>query len=114
MFMIIRWILLALAIMLIAWLIPGISVSGFVAALIVVLIIGLVNVLIRPLVELISLPLNVLTLGIFSLVINTLLFLLVARFSPGFEIDGFWSGFFGALILSFLTPIIDKIGRKDN
>ena len=111
--MIIKWVLSALLIMLIAWLIPGITVSGFISALIVVLVIGLVNVFIRPLVELISLPLNMLTLGIFSLVINTLLFLLAAKFSPGFQINGFWSGFFGALLLSFLTPIIDKIGKKD-
>lgn len=110
--MIVRWILLALAIMLVAWLIPGITISGFIAALIVVIIMGLVNVFIRPLVELISLPLNMITLGIFSLIINTLLFLLVAKFSPGFQIDSFWSGFFGALLLSFLTPIIDKIGMK--
>ena len=112
--MLIRWVLLALTIMPVAWVIPGITISGFLAALIVVLIMGLVNIFVRPLVELISLPLNMLTLGIFSLIINTLLFLLVARFSPGFQIDGFWSGFLGALLLSFLTPIIDKIGRKNN
>ena len=106
---IIRWILFALLIMLIAWIIPGITITGFVSALIVVVILSIVNVLIRPIVQFISLPLNVLTLGIFSLIINALLFLLVAKFSPGFQIDGFWSGFFGALILSIMTPLIDKI-----
>ncbi len=109
---IIKWILLALSIMLTAWLIPGITISGFLSALIVVVVMGIINVLIRPLAELISLPLNVITFGIFSLIINTLLFLLAAKLSPGFQIDGFWSGFFGALLLSFLTPIVDKIGRK--
>lgn len=106
---IIRWILFALLIMLIAWVIPGITITGFISALIVVVILSIVNVLIRPIVQFISLPLNVLTLGIFSLIINALLFLLVAKFSPGFQIDGFWSGFFGALILSIMTPLIDKI-----
>lgn len=106
---IIRWILFALLIMLIAWIIPGITITGFVSALIVVVILSIVNVLIRPIVQFVSLPLNVLTLGIFSLIINALLFLLVAKFSPGFQIDGFWSGFFGALILSIMTPLIDKI-----
>ena len=105
----IRWILFALLIMLIAWLIPGITITGFVSALIVVVVLSIVNLLIRPIVQFISLPLNVLTLGIFSLIINALLFLLVAKFSPGFQIDGFWSGFFGALILSIMTPLIDKI-----
>ena len=85
--LILKWIIFALLIMLIAW-------------------------VIRPLVQLISLPLNVLTFGLFSLVINTLLFLLIAKFSPGFQIEGFWSGFFGALILSVATPLIDKIKVK--
>ena len=106
---IIKWILFALLIMLIAWIIPGISITGFISALIVVVILSIVNVLIKPIVQFISFPLNFITLGLFSLIINALLFLLVAKFSPGFQIDGFWSGFFGALILSILTPLIDKI-----
>lgn len=110
--LIIKWILFALLIMLIAWIIPGITITGFLSALVVVVVMSIVNVLIRPIVEFISLPLNMLTLGIFSLVINALLFLLVAKFSPGFQIDGFWNGFFGALILSIMTPLIDKIKIK--
>ena len=106
---IVKWILFALLIMLIAWFIPGITITGFISALIVVVVLSIVNLLIRPIVQFISLPLNVLTLGVFSLIINALLFLLVAKFSPGFQIDGFWSGFFGALILSIMTPLIDKI-----
>lgn len=106
---ILKWILFALLIMFIAWVIPGITVTGFISALIVVIVLSIVNLFIRPLVELISLPLNVITLGIFSLIVNALLFLLAAKFSPGFQIDGFWSGFFGALILSVFTPMIDKI-----
>lgn len=106
---IIKWILLALLIMTIAWFIPGITITGFIAAMIVVAIMGFVNLFIRPLVEFVSLPLNILTLGIFSLIVNGLLLLLIARFSPGFAIDGFWSGFWGALVLSIFTPLIDKI-----
>ena len=109
---ILKWILFALLIMFIAWVIPGITVTGFISALIVVIVLSIVNLFIRPLVELISLPLNVITLGIFSLIINALLFLLAAKFSPGFQIDGFWSGFFGALILSVFTPMIDKINIR--
>ncbi len=107
--MILKWILTALLIMVIAWILPGITVSGFLSAMIVVLVIGLINIFIKPLVKFISLPINILTLGLFSLVINALLFLLVAKIAPGFSIDGFWSGFFGALILSVFTPLIDKI-----
>lgn len=105
----IKWILSALLIMLIAWIIPGISISGFISALFVVVIMSVVNLLIRPVVQFISLPLNFITLGLFSLVINALLFLLIAKFSPGFQIEGFWSGFWGALILSIFTPLIDKV-----
>ncbi len=110
--MILKWILFALLIMFIAWVIPGITVTGFISALIVVIVLSIVNLFIRPLVELISLPFNVITLGIFSLIVNALLFLLAAKFSPGFQIDGFWSGFFGALILSVFTPMIDKINIR--
>ena len=105
----VKWILFALLIMGIAWVIPGITVSGFIAALIVVVIMSIVNLLIRPIIQFISLPLNVITLGLFSLVINAFLFLLIAKFSPGFQIDGFWSGFWGAINLSIFTPKIDKI-----
>ena len=108
----IKWILFALLIMLIAWLIPGITVSGFLSALFVVVIMSIINLLIRPIIEFISLPLNIITLGLFSLIINTLLFLLIAKFSPGFTIEGFWSGFWGALILSVFTPLIDKVKIK--
>lgn len=108
----VKWILFALLIMGIAWIVPGIAITGFISALIVVVIMSIVNLLIRPIVEFISLPLNVLTLGVFSLVINALLFLLIAKFSPGFQIEGFWSGFWGALILSIFTPLIDKIKIK--
>ena len=106
---IVKWILFAFLIMFIAWVLPGITITGFLSALIVVFVLGFVNTLIRPLVNFIALPLNIVTLGIFSLVINALLFLLVAKFSPGFQIDGFWNGFFGALILSIFTPLIDNI-----
>lgn len=107
--MLIKWVLFALLIMFIAWIIPGITITGFLSALFVVVVLSLVNIFIRPLILLISLPLNVITLGLFSLIINALLFLLVAKFSPGFQVDGFWSGLFGALILSVMSPLIDKV-----
>ena len=112
--MIVKWIMFALLIMFIAWIIPGITITGFISALFVVLVISLVNTFIRPLIEFISLPLNMLTLGLFSLVINAVLFLLVAKLSPGFQIDGFVNGLLGALILSVFTPMIDKINIRKN
>lgn len=110
----VKWILLTLLIMLIAAIVPGITVSGFLSAALVVAVIGLVNLFVRPMAEFISVPLNFLTIGLFSLVVNALLFLLVAKLSPGFSIDGFWSGFAGAFILSVFAPLIDKINITRN
>ena len=111
--LIIKWILFALLIMAIAWIIPGIEVTGFLGALIAVIIIALVNAFIKPFIQLISLPINFITLGLFSLIINALMLLLSAKLSPGFEIEGFWSGFFGAILLSIFAPFISKIGEKE-
>lgn len=110
--LIIKWILFALLIMAIAWIIPGIEVTGFLGALIAVIIIALVNTFIKPILQIIALPINFITLGLFSLVINALMLLLAAKLSPGFEVEGFWSGFFGAILLSILSPFISRIGEK--
>ena len=110
MFMLLRWFLFALVIMLIAWILPGISVSSIWTALVVVLIIGLINIFIKPILTFITLPINVLTLGLFSLVVNALLFMLVGYLSPGFSVDGFWNALWGSLILAVLSWPINKIG----
>ncbi len=107
--LLIRWFLFALVIMLIGWILPGISVSGIVSALIVTVVIALINIFIRPLVEFIALPINFLTLGLFGLVINALLFMLAGFFVPGIEIANFWWALLGSLILSLFTGGIDSI-----
>lgn len=107
--LILRWVLFALAIMLIGWLIPGINVASFVAALIMTAVIALINIFIRPLIEFISLPINYLTLGLFGLIINTLLFMLAGYFVSGISIDGFLSALLGSLLLSILGVVIDRI-----
>ena len=110
--LIIKWILFALLIIAIAWIVPGIEITGFLSALIAVIIISFVNAFIKPILQFISLPINFLTLGLFSLIINALMLLLSAKLSPGFEIEGFWSGFFGAILLSIFAPLISKIDEK--
>ena len=106
--MILRWALYALIIVFIAWLVPGISVASFVSALLVCLIIGLINIFIRPLIEFISLPVNFLTLGLFSFVINAGLLWLAGYITPGFEVNGFLSALLGSIILSVLTTVVDS------
>ena len=109
MILLLRWILFALAIMFTAWLIPGIEVDGFKSALLVVVIMALINIFIKPLLVLITLPINLLTLGLFIFVINALLLLLLGRIAPGFEVDGFLSACLGSVVISFLGALISSI-----
>jgi len=95
-----RWLINSLLLLLIAYLIKSINISGFYIALITAAILGLINALIRPLLILITLPINIVTLGLFTLVINALLFWLVASFVAGFSVTGFMAAFWGALLLS--------------
>lgn len=86
----INWLLAALAIMATAYLLPGVSLSGFVPALVTALVLGLVNAFIKPVLLLLTLPINILTLGLFTLVINALLIMLVSKLVSGFQVQGFW------------------------
>lgn len=112
MFWIFRWILFALAIMFTAWLIPGISVDSFWSALWVCVILGVINTFVKPIVYFIALPINILTLGLFSFVINALMLLLAGHIAPGFTIEGFWNALLGSIILSILGIAINQIGDK--
>ena len=98
-----RWILNAAALLLVAYLYPGVSVESFLAAAIAALVLGLVNAIIRPVLILFTLPATVLTLGLFIFVINGLLFWFVGSFIEGFTVAGFWSGVFGAIIFSLIS-----------
>jgi len=83
----------------------GVAVNSWIAALVAALVMGLINVTIKPLAQLISLPITVLTLGFFYLVINALMLLLVGWLVPGVTIGGFWTAFFAAIVLSILNAI---------
>src|SRR3989338_11044424 len=97
--LVLRWLFSAAALMLLPYVIAGISVQSFYSALVAALILGLINSLIRPVLLLLTLPVNVLTLGLFTLVINTFLFWLAATVVKGFNVADFWSAFWGALIM---------------
>ncbi len=107
MVLLLRWILFALAVIFTAWLVPGISVDNFQSAMLVTVIIALINIFVRPLIVFITLPINILTLGIFTLVINSLLLMLAGYLSPGFEVNGFLSAFLGSIVLAFLALVIN-------
>ena len=104
----VRWICFALAIIFTAWVIPGIEVSSFLSAMFACVIIALINTFIKPVLKLVTLPINFLTIGIFSLVLNALLLMLAGWITPGLEVEGFWSALLGSLILSLFAVALDK------
>lgn len=112
MHLLLRWIINALAIILVTRVVPGVSVDGFYWALIVALVLGIVNALIRPILLLLTLPINVLTLGLFTLVINALMLWLVSSLLRGFHISGFSAAFWGALVLWAVSWITNSMLSK--
>jgi len=97
------WILNAIALWLVTLLMSGVRVDDELSALIAAIVLGLVNALIKPILVILTLPVTVVTLGLFLLVLNGLLFWGVASLLPGFHVDGFWWGVGGALLYSVLT-----------
>lgn len=101
--LILVWLLNALALLAVAHLVPGIHVDGYGSAMIAALFLGLVNALIRPLLLVLTLPVTVLTLGLFILVINGLLFWFTGTVLRDFVVEGFWPGFAGAVLYSIFS-----------
>src|SRR5689334_4506627 len=106
------WLVNAVALMAVPYLVPGIAVSGFVTALVAALVLGLVNAVIRPILILLTLPVTVLTLGLFIFVINGLMFWFVASFIDGFVVAGFWWGVFGAIAYSIVSWLLSALLLK--
>lgn len=102
----IRWLILTVAIVVCAYLIEGIYVSGFLSAILAAAFLGILNALLRPLLLLITLPINILTLGLFTFVINAVLLLMVSGVITGLEIRSFWSALGGALIISLISWVL--------
>jgi putative membrane protein len=98
-----RWVVNAAALMLVAYLYPGVTVDSFGAALIAAIVLGLVNAVVRPLLVILTLPVTLLTLGLFLFVINALLFWLVAEVVHGFQVSGFGAALLGSILYSVIT-----------
>ena len=105
----VKWFINALALFIVSRVVPGITLSDFKAALIAVIIISLVNVFVKPLLLLLTLPVNLLTLGLFTFVINALMLMLAAYVTPGFEVSGLGSALVGSLLLSVISVILQKL-----
>jgi len=104
---IVRWLLLAAALLLVAHLYPGVVVKSFGAAMIAALVLGLLNTLLRPLLVLLTLPVTLITLGLFLFVINALMFYFAAQVLEGFHVTGFTAALIGSLIYSLCGMVID-------
>lgn len=104
--LLLKWVAFALVIMFVAWIIPGITIENFWTAMVAAVVIALINALIKPLLIYLTLPINILTLGVFTLVINALLFMFAAYIVPGIEISGFVSALLGSILLSILGAAI--------
>jgi len=111
----IRWLILTLSILAAAYLLQGIEVSSFFSALFAAAVLGVLNAFFRPVLLLLTLPLNLLTLGLFTFVVNALMLLMTSGVIGGFHVQGFWSAVFGSLVISLvswlLTSLVSDEGR---
>ncbi len=103
----VRWFLLAAALLLVAYLYPGVSVTSFGAALIAAFVLGFLNLLLRPILVLLTLPVTVITLGLFLFVINALMFYFAASILSGLNVAGFGAALIGSLLYSLCGMVID-------
>lgn len=106
------WLINAVALIAVAYLMPSISVSSFGAALVAALVLGLINAVVRPVLVLLTLPVTILTLGLFIFVLNGLLFWMVGAWLEGFTVGGFWAGVFGAILFSIVSWTLSALVLK--
>ena len=111
--LILIWLCNALALLAVAYLLPGVRVDGFGSALVAALVLGFINTLLRPLLILLTLPVTVLSLGLFILVINGMLFWFAGSVLRGFEVSGFWVGMMGAMLYSIISYVLSLLVPKN-
>jgi len=107
--LLINWVILTAAILLAAYLIPGVRVRSLGSAFIAAAVLGIINVFIRPIAIFLSIPLIVVTLGLFTFIVNALLLWLAAAITPGFEVRSFWAALLGALVVSIVSYLTGSV-----
>ena len=111
--LLLNWLLSAVALLIVSYLVPGFQLQGFKAALIAAIVIGLINATLGMILKLITLPLTLLTLGVFWWVVNALMLMLAsALLTPGFRVEGFLWAFLGAIVLSLVNVILRKLASE--
>jgi putative membrane protein len=107
--LLLHWLISTASLLIVAYIIPGIQVSGVGTALIAAIVIGLINATLGLILKILTFPLTILTLGLFWLVINALMLQLASSLVPGFYVSGFWTAFFGAIVLSIVSMILHSM-----
>ena len=109
----IHWLIITLALWVTAYILPGVHVGSYQALAVAAIVLGLVNALIRPILTILTLPITILTLGLFYLVVNGCTFLLASKMVSGFQVDGFWWAVLGALVVSIVSSFIGAFAGDD-
>jgi len=102
----IKLLISTVSVLIVAWILPGAHIDGFTSALIVAAVIGILNTFLRPLLIVLTIPITIITFGIFLLVINTIIIIISSNIVDGFFIDGFWWAFFFSILLSIISSIL--------
>jgi putative membrane protein len=109
-----KWLINVLSLVVVVYLMPGIKVDGWQTAVVAGLVLGVVNALLRPILFVLTLPINVLTLGLFTFFLNGFLFFLTAKLVKGFSVEGFWWAFFGAILFSVISFLLNWTIRQES
>jgi len=110
--MLIKWLTVTIAFFVAEWLVPGFEIDSIYIALIAAALLGLLNITLKPLLILFTLPFTIITLGLFLFVINGLMLWFLASFIAGFSVSGFWAAFFGALVISLFSTFVEALSRE--
>lgn len=104
-----KFLFTGLAVMISAYIIPGVVVQSYFVALVAAVMIAILNIFVKPLLIFLSLPINILTLGLFTFVINSAIIAIAAALVPGFEVNSFWDALLFSILLSLITAILHKL-----
>ena len=109
----IHFVVSTIAILITAYILPGVHVSGLLAAFVLAVVLGAINLILRPILIFLTLPITILSLGLFVLVINGLLVMLASYIVPGFTVDGFWYAFLFGIVLAIINWVLEIFENKD-
>jgi putative membrane protein len=109
----IHWLIIALALWVTAYILPGVHIESNQALAIAAIVLGLLNALVRPILTLLTLPITILTLGLFYLLVNGFTFLLASKVVPGFGVSGFWWAVLGALVVSIVSAFVGSFVKDE-